>query len=34
MGVFFGIAKISNFFWGCLIFLIFSVGGGGGGGER
>ena len=25
-----GVAKISNIFWVCLIFLIFFVGGGGG----
>ena len=23
MGIFFGVAKISNIFWGCLIFMIF-----------
>ena len=23
MGIFFGVAKISNIFWGCLKFLIF-----------
>ena len=23
MGIFWGVAKISNIFWGCLIFLIF-----------
>ena len=25
MGVFFGVAKISNIFWGCLKFLIWRV---------
>ena len=26
MGIFLGVAKISNIFWGCLIFMIFFLG--------
>ena len=29
IGIFFGVAKISNIFLGCLKFLIFFLGGGG-----